>query len=312
MATSGTYSLATSLNELLEESFDLLQIGQDGETLSGDMLQRGRRTLNFMLKAWEGQGLHLWVFETGTLFLTIGQNSYAFGDATTHLANDYNETTTDAVEAIGQTEISVTSTTGFAVNDPIGVVTDDNDLHWSTIASFVANDTVTLNDALLVAAASGNVVYHYTLDSFKPVSRVTSVRRKETTDYEVPIKFLSKEDYEQLPNKNQNGTVIQTYYSRLQPTGTMFVWNPPVSAIPVIRFSYERQIQIMEEAANTFDLPEQWFECIAYNLAVRLIPKYGCTPQRSAELKQLAMESLDVALGFDVANYPITVKMRQR
>ena len=170
MATSGTYNLSTTLNELLEESFDLLQVGADGETLSGNEYSRGKKTLNFMLKAWEGQGIHLWTYETGTLFLTIGQSSYAFGDATTHLANDYNQTTTDADEAIGQTVISVTSTSGFANNDPIGIVDDNNEIHWSTIVSFVADDTVTINDALTVAASSGNIVYHYMLSSFKPVS----------------------------------------------------------------------------------------------------------------------------------------------
>ena len=254
----------------------------------------------------------MWTQDTGTLFLTIGQSSYDFGAATTHLANDYNETTTDADEAIGQTVISVTSTTGFANNDPIGVVTDDNAIHWSTIASFVADDTVTLNDALTVAATSGNVVYHYTLNSFKPVSRVISVRRKETTDYEVPINFLSKEDYENLPNKGQNGTVIQTYYSRLQPTGKMFVWNAPSSAIPVLRFSYERRIQIMEEATETFDMPEDWYEAITWNLAKRLIPKFGCTPDRTNLIMSQSTESLDVALGFDSAMYPITVNMRRQ
>ena len=311
MTTSGRFNLSTTLNELLEETADILQIGADGEPLSGDFLVRARKTLNFMLKAFEGQAIHLWTFSTGTLFLTIGQNSYAFGDSDTHLANDYNETTIDADEAIGQTVISVTSTTGFANSDPIGIVTNDNALHWSTISSFVANDTVTIADALTVKASIGNVVYQYTLNSFKPVSRVSSVRRKETTDYEVPINFLSKEDYEMLPNKKQKGTVIQTYYERKQPTGTMFVWNPPSSAIPVLRFSYERRIQIMEDPGDTFDMPEDFFEAITWNLAKRLIPKFGCTVARATLINKMAVESLDVALGFDTAPYPITVRLRE-
>lgn len=296
---------------MLTETADILQIGADGETLSGDFLVRGRKTLNFMLKAFEGQSIHLWTYETGTLFLTIGQNTYPFGDADTHLANDFNETTTDADEAIGQTVISVTSTSGFAVNDPIGIVDDVNEIHWSTIASFVVDDTVTINDALTVATASGNVVYQYTLNSFKPVSRITSVRRKETTDQEVPINFLSKEDYEILPNKSQNGTVIQTYYERKQPTGTMFTWNAPFSAIPVLRFSYERRIEIMEDPDDTFDMPEDWFEAITWNLAKRLIPKFGCSAERAILIREQAAESLDVALNYDTAPYPITVNMRQ-
>ncbi len=311
MATSGNYNLETNLNQLLAESADILQIGADGESLSGDFKTRATNTLNFMLKAWEGQSIHLWTYETGTLFLTIGQASYPFGDATTHLANDFNETTTDADEAIGQTVISVTSTSGFANNDPIGIVDDVNEIHWTTIVSFVADDTVTINDALTVATSSGNVVYQYTLNSFRPVSRITSVRRRETTNNEVPINFLSKEDYENLPDKESTGTVIQTYYERKQPTGTMFVWVTPVSGIPFLRFSYERRIQIVSDPEDTFDMPEDWFEAITWNLAKRLIPKFGCSAERAILIRDQAAESLDVALGFDSAPYPITVQMRQ-
>ena len=56
MTTSGVYNLETSLNELLAETADILQIGADGETLSGDFRVRATRTLNLMLKAWEGSG----------------------------------------------------------------------------------------------------------------------------------------------------------------------------------------------------------------------------------------------------------------
>ena len=311
MATSGVYNLELETNEVLEQALRNLQVSGDGEPITGDMYNRARDKLNIMLKAWEGQGIHLWTYEEGTLFLEKGRAEYPFGDSTVHVANDYIQTTTDADEAIGQTVISVTSTTGFAINNPIGILTEDNNLFWSTIASFVAEDTVTINDALTVAASSGAIVYTYALNSFKPVSRISATRRKEPEDYEVPINHFSREDYENLPNKNQNGTVIQTYYRRHEPTGTMFVWNPPASARNVIRFSYERRNQIMVTATNTFDLPEYWYEPVVYNLSVRLIPEFGCTPARQIELKEMARESLDVALGYDTAIYPITVNMRQ-
>jgi hypothetical protein len=262
-----------------------------------------------MLKAWEGQGIHLWTYEDGTLFLVVGQSEYPF--ATSNLANTYYETTTDAAEAIGQTVISVTSTANMTATDIIGIVQDDDDIHWSTIASIVADDTVTIDDALTVATASGSEVYHYTASSFKPVSRILNVRRKETTDYEVPINFLSREDYQDLPNKSQNGTVIQTYFSRQEPNGIMYTWNAPSSAVPVLRFTYERKIQIMESSTDTFDLPEYWYEAVIYNLAIRLAPKYGVSQLLLMELKQLAKEALDAALSFDTAVYPITINMRQ-
>lgn len=224
MATSGVYNLSLTLNEVLHEAFKAIQVAADGESLSGDMLSRGKAALNIMLKAWEGQGIHLWTYEEGVLFLEVGRAEYPVGDADVHVTNTFYQTSTDADEASGQTVISVTSTANMTVANPIGIVLDDDTLFWSTIASFVTNDTVTLDDAITGAAASGSVVYHYPLNSFKPISRISAgrdaVRRRESEGYEVPINNLSRRDYENLPNKNQNGTVIQTYYRRHEPTGS--------------------------------------------------------------------------------------------
>lgn len=307
MSTSGSYNLNHTLNELLEEAFDLLQVGADGETLTADMLKRGKRSLNLMLKEWEAQGLHLWTKEEGSLFLAVGTEQYDFTSASTHLANTYYETTLSAAEASGQTELSVTSTTNMTVTDPIGIILDNNDLHWSTVASKTAT-TVTINDALTRAAASGAAVYNYRLNDFKPAIRVISTRRKDASN-EIPMLFESRGDYFNLPNKTQTGTPVMSYYARKEPMGIMYVWPAPDSAIPVINFSYERKIQIMNSGSDTFDMPEYWFNALAYNASVELIPKYGCSLARATLLKAAAKEKLDLALGFDSSRYPIDVEV---
>jgi len=311
MTTSGTYTYEPSLNDILGQSYDALQIGQDGETLTGDFYNRARPILNSMLKAWEGQGIHLWTMKEGTLFLRVGQAVYPFGDSSTHLANDYYETVTTAEVASGVSVLPVEDTAGFANGNPIGVIGDDNDLQWFTIVSFVADTSVTLSSPVLSDIVENSVIYTYTLNSFIPVVRILDVRRKQTDDYEVPINFVSREEYMSLPNKDQPGNAIQAYYSRQIPYGTMYVWNAPYSAVPVLRFTYERKIQIMEEAEDTFDVPENWYEAIVYNLALRLIPVFGCAPGRKVDLQLLAQNALDSALGFDTDIYPITVNLQR-
>jgi|TARA_R110000787_G_scaffold108942_1_gene217370 hypothetical protein len=316
MATSGNYTLTYNTNQIIEEAFDLIQIGQDGDSVSGDMYNRGRNSLNILLKKWEQQGIHLWTMKTGFLFLNKGQNQYNFGTA--NLANVYSETTTDATESIGQTIIAVTATsiTGadgtirtMTANDIIGIVTDDNDMHWSTVDSIIAGVSVTLDDALTVAAGSGSEVFWYTPSSFAPVVRMLSIRRKDTTDYEIPIILSSKEDYETLPNKAQEGTVIQCYYERSEQNGVLYTWNAPSSSKTVLSFSYERKIEIQSTTTNTFDLPEYWYDALCFNLANILKFKYGCSPLLWAEIKQEATDSLNGALAFDVSLAPIQVNI---
>jgi hypothetical protein len=308
MATSGTYRLTRNFNEVAEEAFDILQMGADGETLSGDMTSRAMKSANFMLKTWESQGIHLWTQEEGTLFLVVGQAKYDF--ASENLANTWYETTLDADEATSQTILSVTSTDNMTATDVIGIVLDTDDIHWSTIAS-TGSGTVTIDDALPSAAASGSEVYFYTVSSFIPVNRIVDVRRRESSTYEIPINFESRRDYFNQPDRASQGTPIQAYFSRQQPPGFMYVWPTPDTAANQITFTYERPIQIISAVTDNFDLPDYWYEAFIYKLAKRLILKFGCSEGRSAYINAMAEESLNQALEYDTELYPITVDIIQ-
>ena len=308
MPTSGIYRLGSTFNEIAEESLDVLQIGADGETLDGNMVERCRKSANFMLKAWAGQGIHLWTQEEGTLFLVVGQSKYDFSSS--NLANDWNETTLSADEASGQATLSCTSTEAINVDDVVGVLLDTNDIHWSTVSS-KSTLTITIASPITSAAISGSQVRSYVPGSFIPVNRITDVRRRESNNYEIPINFESRDDYFNLPDKTSQGEPVQSYFSRQETTGLMYIWPPPATAKTAINFSYERPIQIIENASDTIDIPEYWYEALIYNLAKRLIPKFGCTVTRAQILNGMAQEFLDIALDFDSEMYPIRMVMNR-
>jgi hypothetical protein len=311
MSLSGVYDLSLTLTDVSDRAYEALQIGMDGETMTGGFYNKARDFLNMMIKEWENQGIHLWTMKEGTLFLRVGQSIYPFGDSTTKLANEYYTTYVTTAATTGATVLLVEDTAGFVNGNPIGVIGEDNDLQWFTIASFVADTSVTLSGGVLTDIVENAVIYTYTLNSFVPVVRILDVRRKQLTDYEIPILFISREKYMSLPNKNQPGNAIQAYYSRQLPYGTMYVWNAPSTSVPVLRFTYERKLQIMVNQSDTFDLPESWYGALIYNLAVRLIPVYGCSSKRAMEIKELAMSTLNNALGFDTDVYPITINMQR-
>jgi len=302
MTTSGTYRLTVNFNDIAEEALDLLQIGQDGETLSGDSLVRTRKTANFMLKAWTGQGIHLWTMQEGALFTVKGQAEYNF--STAKLANTWYETTLSAAEAAGQTILSCADTSNMAATNIIGVVLDSDVTHWSTVVSKTPT-TVTITDALPTAAASGSHVRTYAAASFIPVERILDVRRRDSSTYEIPIAFESRKDYFQFPDKSSTGSPIQAYFSRQRDPGVMYLWPVPSTSEYVINFTYERPIQVINLGTDSFDIPDYWFEAFIYNLALRLIPKFGCSQGRAAMIQQMAKESLDLALSFDTDMFPI-------
>jgi hypothetical protein len=395
---SDEYRLDLTLNAVIFEAYDLLQVAADGETIVGGLFNRARDSVNMMLKLWESQGIHLWTMTEGSLFLRVRREKNDFrleGSDTTavHLTNVFRQKTL----AVAMTATDLTATLedvdDMQIGDQIGIINDGtatdavaNDLEWFIVMD-ITGDVVTFDHAALTNAILGTVVYTYdylnfsllTADTvadaivevadttlfnvgdsinvlldtnvteeriiaainqatneltvtvaftgtastgqacvnlttrrnkFIPVKRILNdnVRRRESTNYEIPIVFQSRKDYFDLPNKNQPGTPIQAYYDRQIPQGVMYLWNSPSSAVSIINFTYERKIQVMTEATQTFDVPEDWYDAITYNLAKRLIPKVGCSQERKVDIVTGAQEYLDAALGFDQAVYPIRLK----
>jgi hypothetical protein len=181
---------------------------------------------------------------------------------------------------------------------------------------------VIIDDAITLATTSGAQVRSYTpktstVPALIPVSRISpgqgSVRRKEADDYEIPIIFESRKDYFNLPNKAQNGTPIQAYYSRQdiagEVGGIMYLWNAPDSSVPVINFTYERKIQIIVNPDDTLDVADYAHKYIIYNLAEALILDFGCSMERAQLVIAEAQKTKSGMLAYGASMYPITIKM---
>jgi hypothetical protein len=316
MATSGTYAYGLTLNQVVSEALELIQAVGDGETLSGDHVDRGTKSLNGLLKEWQTQGIHLWTYTEGSLFLVVGQEEYDFRLPATRVVNTYYETTTAAATAALATSFTVASASNLVVGDPIGIIQSNKDMFWTTIET-ISGTTVTIpSPGITLATTSGSAVRNYRVtETLTPVARMLDVRRKEGTDYEIPIIFESRKDYFNLPNKSQTGTPIQAYYSRQdvagETSGIMYLWNSPDSSIPVINFTYERKIQIMVNATDTLDVPDYAHDAVIYNLARKLIPKFGCSPTLASFIIQEAETYKNNMLAFDSTLYPIKIQMKR-
>jgi hypothetical protein len=310
MALSGVYALTSDFDDIAQEVMEILQVVGDGETITTAMKDKIKPTLNLMLKAWEGQGIHLWTYTEGTLFLQVGQAEYDLRNASTKITNTWHETTLAQDEVLGAGTITVLDASDITNGDDIGIIDDTNNLFWTTVNGAPVGDVVTLTAVLPTAVTSGSIVYNYT-DTIIPVRRVLNVRRRESTDYEIPINFESRGDYFDLPNKNQRGLPIQAYYSRQETQGIFYLWTTPSSATSVINFTYERETQIISADSDNFDIPSYWLEAVAYNLADRLTYKFSCTPERKQMIKMDATQYLNSALSFDDAVYPIELEIQQ-
>jgi hypothetical protein len=127
--------------------------------------------------------------------------------------------------------------------------------------------------------------------------RVTSARLR-VSSIDTPLQEISREEYFSMPNKTATGRPSCFYFDPQTNLAKIYLWPTLASGITAtLEFSYIRMTEDMDAAGDSFDLPVEWSECICYNLAARLAPKFGTTV--SPEVAAIALGTLDDLMGWD-------------
>lgn len=301
MSTSGSINFSVTALDIINQAFSKIGVKAAEQALQAQETQDGLDSLNLMVKAWQGQGLHLWTREEGVLFLDVGKTDYLVGptgdEATT--LDDFVSTDTTSAEVALATVIEVTSTTGMTAADNVGIQLDDATRHWTTIVSVDSTTQITITTGLASAAASGSSVFTFTNLVERPL-RVTSFRRNTfNEDNEIQVESWSRSEYFNQVNKESQGTVVNAYYSPLLDNGRMYVWQTASSVNDFVRFSFERNIEDFDVTTNNPDFPIEWAETLIWNLAGRLSIDYNTPLQKAQIIASVAAGMLENLLGFD-------------
>ena len=80
MTTSGTYSFSTNRDNLIKGALRLAGVIAQGETPSATQISDAAESLNYMVKAWEADGLPIWAITTQTITPVAGQTSYTLSN----------------------------------------------------------------------------------------------------------------------------------------------------------------------------------------------------------------------------------------
>ena len=280
MASSGSYDFSVNRNDIINLANEMAGVKGIGRVLSAEDIDRSSMLLNLIVKQFQGKsdfqpGLKIWSRKRAYLFPQLNTAQYTLGPNGGHATASYSSTTTDAAEAIGQTVISVTSTTGMTAADKIGIRCDDGSIHWSTISTFSAGDTVTIADALTVAAASGSTVYWYTTEIMQPLTMV-SVRRMDTDNNEVPLSTMSLGFYEEnVLNKATAGTPSGYLYEKGVTDGTLTLDFQVSDTTEIYRLTFLRPVEDFDAATDTPDYPQEWFRPLVGQLAIDVATANG-------------------------------------
>lgn len=310
-ATSGSTSFRLLTYDIVKEAFTYCGIALDteGEALTAGYLSEGKRSLNTMIATWQAQGIHLWTYQEGYLFLEAGVNSYILEQV--RATNRY--TTTDSTTDIvtGGNTVELSTTLELDEDWWLGVVNTDCNIVWRQVDS-VSDPEVTIQETWPEDIEAGATVYYYQ-NQVRPVERLLDVRRTalSSNNNETPVAFESHQHFFRLPDKQSQGSISEATYDRTLPEGVLYVWQTPANSSEQVRFTYERKIEDFIENDDCPDFPKYWMEALTFGLAQRLAAKYNVPAARKADIKEMAYETMEQALSFDNANYSMDISINR-
>jgi len=311
MARSGVTTLTFTARDIIGKALSVCNARDVDQPLDNIDLQEGLDSLNLLVKRFQKDN-HLWKKTEGVVFLDVGKTDYLLGPTGDEACNfsDFIETTLSAAEAADQLILSVTSSTGMAIADTIGIMLDSGTRHWTTIDGVASSTAVRITTKLPSAAASGNTVYTYTNLIDRPLSVLDNARyRASPTDSTIPISRWSRKAYFDQPDKESQGTVTQDYFQPTLDNGRYYVWQTASDGDAIVRITYEQPIEVFVATADDPDFPHEWYYALVYSLAEAIGPEYKLPVDRQNRNSQLAAFYLADAKGDDIENTSLDVQV---
>lgn len=272
MATSGSTDFSVNRDDLCKAVLRLCGVIAAEETPEADDIENVSQAMNMMVKAWAGEGIQLFTQKRATLFLQNSKTSYNLGPSGDHATHSYTSTTIRVAEAANETSLEVTTTTGMTAADYIGIILDSGNVHWTTISSVTDSDTVVVASGIPSAAAAGNKVYWYTSKIPRPIKILNAFIRKTNDDY--VLDQYTRDMYWEMTRKTWSSRPTAFFYENTLTNGTFYTNYQATDFTETLEFVYHRPFEDFDSAANTPDFPQEWYEALKYNTALRVAPEY--------------------------------------
>lgn len=136
----------------------------------------------------------------------------------------------------------------------------------------------TTSISLTASAASYRIGLSQTVNIPKPLKIIQAWNHDSNSNIDIPIRIITKQEYNMLGNKTTSGNPIQIYYDPQNGYGDLYVFPVPTSteaSANTIKIVYQRPFEDFDAANDTPDFPQEWYDALTYGLATRLAPEYG-------------------------------------
>lgn len=113
----------------------------------------------------------------------------------------------------------------------------------------------------------------------------------QPVDYMLQI-IEAREDYDRIILKTMGTWPSLLFYDSAYPLGYVYVWPVPQSGAFELHLSLKQTLGQVGDITDDIELPPEYEAAILYNLAARLRPAYGMTPD--ATITALALDGTNV------------------
>lgn len=295
--------------ETIENALKVIGVLDSAQPLQSRDRTTTLQALNSMARHWQTQYGHLWLQGYGALLCEKDKQSYKLGAGGDRFVNivDLLTPTLSAAASSGATVVSVSSASGAADNDNIGVYLSTGAFHWTTIAS-ISGSEITLASALPEDAANNAQVYIYTTEAERPLKINFATYAYNLSSSEIPLHKLGRQEYIEQPQKSTSGSVNEFYFQPTLNLATLYLWPVSDTNLGIIRASYTTPFTELVSNDDEVQFPDEWEDAVIFGLASRIMDEYGLPEQKQAVIQSKADRYLSDCLAFDNENADLHIE----
>lgn len=293
MTLSGSDNFSMNASKVCTASLRKMGRLGIGKTADPEDLAIMLEALNVLLKSWKTLGI--WLNQEVMLFLSESTQKYSLGGSVKAVPTSSVTQTAIATDAIAAAvNIEVDSTTGMTAADIIGIVLDDNSIHWDVIDTVTDGTNLVLTTGIESATSDGNAVYSYTSTSVitRPMD-ISEIRRRDNNDKDIPLSIISRTEYMNINQKSATGLTSQVYFDPQESTSDLYIWPTISDERHRLVFTVKRKIQDCDVLTHDLDIPQEWTRAVIWNLAKETEVEFGIDRETALTIIAIAKESLD-------------------
>ena len=318
-------------NDVITETLELLGVLEEGGTATAAQITSLARTLNMLIKHWQGQGVNMYAVRETFLFLINGVYKYDQLDynGTTGLDVDRNMIYVSDYQKIAFAESSTTVVTvneAFIAGEPvasavatdvIGIPLADGTMHWAEISAvgtagafsksytFAAHPLTLSTDPDITKDLIVATVY-----PGRPIKLLDVYLRHFYNDDDRSIQMLSTSDFSEITNKVGTTTgVNQVFYNRETTTGDLRTWGKIDSPYYLLGMWVQVPLSDIDSdvtISGNYGFPQEYFLAFVYSLAEAIMSKYGPPPDVIRTIRSLATQYRDEAFSYDNSDVSVS------